>query len=147
MFEKLKELREYEGLTQQEVADRLHVDRSTYAGWENGKDIIPLNRLNELANLYHTSLDFLIGYSPTKEQVLEIQKINKQVVSANIKTFRKEKNWTQKKLAEKLNTSQSNIHKYENNKCLITTTYALEFTKQFDYSLDKLVGRKKATKK
>ena len=113
----------------------------------DGKTAKPLNRLNELANLYHTSLDYLIGYSPTKEQVLEIQKINKQEVSSNLKKFRKEKNLTQKKLAEKLNTSQSNIHKYENNKCLITTTYALEFTKQYNYSLDKLVGRKKATKK
>ena len=39
MLDRLKELREYEGLTQKEVADRLHVDRSTYAGWENGKAI------------------------------------------------------------------------------------------------------------
>ena len=143
MFEKIKELREYEGLSQQEVADQLNVKRSTYAGWESGKDFIPLKRLNDLANLYHTSIDYLIGNSPTKEQVLEIQKINRQAFAENLKNFRKEKNLTQEKLAEKINTSQPNIHKYETNKSLITTTYALEFTKQYHYSLDKLLGRKK----
>ena len=50
---------------------------------------------------------------------------------------------TQEQLADILKTSQANIHKYENGKCLITTTYALEFSKQYKYSLDKLVGRKK----
>lgn len=147
MLDKLKEIREYEGLTQQEVAEKLQVKRSTYAGWENGKDIIPLERLNELANLYHTSLDYLIGNSPTKEQVLEIQKINRVEFSQNLKNFRKEKHLTQEKLAEKLKTSQANIHKYETNKSLITTTYALEFSKQYHYSLDKLLGRKKDSQK
>ena len=88
MFEKIKELREYEGLSQQEVADQLNVKRSTYAGWESGKDFIPLKRLNDLANLYHTSIDYLIGNSPTKEQVLEIQKINRQAFAENLKNFR-----------------------------------------------------------
>ncbi len=143
MFEKLKELREYEGLKQREIAEILHVKRSTYAGYENGKDIIPLEKLNDLANFYHTSLDYLIGNTPTKEQVMEIQRINLIEVSKNIKTFRKENHLTQEKLAQKLNCSQSSIHKYENEKCLITTSYALEFTKQYHYSLDKLLGRKK----
>ena len=147
MLDKLKELREYEGLTQREVAEKIHVDRSTYAGWENGKDIIPLKRLNDLANFYHTSLDYLIGNSPTKEQVEEIQNINQEEFSKNFKEFRLEKNLTQKKLAKKINMSQPNVHKYESQKSLITTNYALEFSKQYQYSLDKLVGRKKTTKK
>ena len=50
MLEKLKELREYEGYTQEEIATFLKVVRSTYAGWESGKDIIPLSKLNDLAN-------------------------------------------------------------------------------------------------
>lgn len=143
MLEKLKELREYEGLSQKEVAKCLHVKRSTYAGWESGKDIIPLRKLNELANLYHTSLDYLVGNSLTMEEVKEMQKIDIEVVANNLKVFRKSKKLTQKKLAEKITTSQANIHKYENGKCLITTIYALEFSKQYSYSLDKLVGRKK----
>ena len=37
--DKLKELREKEGLYQQELADRLYVSRSAVAKWENGNGI------------------------------------------------------------------------------------------------------------
>ena len=63
-------------------------------------------------------------------------------VASNLKKFRKEKHLTQQDVAKALQTTQSNIHKYETGKCLITTMYALEFSKQFGYSLDELLGRK-----
>ena len=50
---RLKELRTYEGFTQQNIADILHVQRATYAGWETGKDIMPLRQLNKIANIPH----------------------------------------------------------------------------------------------
>lgn len=143
MFGKLKELREYEGYTQEDIAKVLKVKRSTYAGWESGKDIIPFRKLNMLANFYHTTMDYLVGNSPTRKQVLEIQTIDTKVVSKNLREFRKSKGLTQKEFAEKITTSQTNIHKYENDKCLITTNYALEFSKQYNYSLDKLIEEKK----
>lgn len=142
MFGKLKELRDYEGYTQEEIAKVLKVKRSTYAGWESGKDIIPFRKLHILANLYHTTMDYLIGNSPTREEVAILQSLNSKVVAENLKEFRKSNGLTQKELADKLKTSQSNIHKYENNKCLITTNYALEFSKQYHYSLDKLIRKK-----
>lgn len=141
MFYKLKELREYEGLTQNEVAKILNVTRSTYAGWECGKDIIPIPKLNDLANFYHVSLDYLVGNAPKIEIIDKNYKIDNKQVSKNIKKFRKDNKLTQKSLANKLNTSQSNIHKYENGKSLITTTYALEFAKQYDISLDDLLRK------
>lgn len=142
MFEKLKEIREYEGLTQQEVADKLHVTRATYAGWECGKDIIPLRKLNEFANLFHTSLDYLIGLETNMKTINKALNIDEKKVSETLYQFRKDLNLTQEEFAHSIKTSQSNIHKYETGKTLITTTYALEFIKQYDYSLDRLVGRK-----
>lgn len=142
MFEKLKEIREYEGLTQNEVAKRLNVKRATYAGWECGKDIIPLRKLNDFANLFHVSLDYLVGNAPDIKIISTTQDIDQQIVANNLKNFRIKNNLSQKKMADSINTSQSNIHKYETGKALITTAYALEFTKQYNYSLDKLVNRK-----
>lgn len=139
---KLKEIREYEGLTQAEVAKKLHVARSTYAGWECGKDMIPLPKLNDFANTFHVSLDYLVGKFPKPERINKIFKIDKELVSENLVKFRKENNLTQADLAKDLNTSQPNISKYESGSFLITTYYALEFSKKYDYSLDKLVGRK-----
>lgn len=142
MFEKLKEIREYEGLTQNEVAKKLHVTRATYAGWECGKDIIPFRKLNDFANLFHISLDYLVGTAPEIVLIKEIKDIVKNIVAKNLKDFRTNHHLTQEELAKAINTSQANIHKYESGKTLITTTYALEFSKQYNYSLDQLIGKK-----
>ncbi len=142
MYEILKDLREYHDLTQQEVADALKISRSTYAGYESGKDVIPLKRLNDFANFYHTTIDYLVGNSPTMEEVLIYHTFDRKQVAQNLKSFRETRNITQEEIAEKIKVSQSCIHKYETNKILITTYYTLEFSKQYHYSLDELLGRK-----
>ena len=142
-FERLKERRSYEGYTQQNVADILHVQRATSAGWETGKDIMPLRQLYKLSNSYELSLDYLTGLSNNdKKMKSKNTQIDINQVANNLKKFRKEKHLTQQDVAKALQTTQSNIHKYETGKCLITTMYALEFSKQFGYSLDELLGRK-----
>ena len=143
MFQKLKEIRTFEGLTQEEIAKRLNVKRSTYAGWESGKDIIPLRKLNDLANIYDVTLDYLVGLTENQENRHDKMDIDPKVVSENIKLLRLSRKLTQKELAESLKTSQSNIHNYENGKSLITTMYAIELAKNYDYSLDKLIQKTK----
>lgn len=69
--------------------------------------------------------------------------IDPKVVSENIKLLRLSRQLTQKEMAESLKTSQSNIHNYENGKSLITTMYAIELAKNYDYSLDKLIRKTK----
>lgn len=46
MYDRMKTLREYYDNTQNEIAEKLDVSRSTYAGWENNIDFIPLDKLN-----------------------------------------------------------------------------------------------------
>ena len=74
--DKLIELRRNCGYTQQEVADLLHVERSTYAGYETGKATIPIRKIQLLAVIYHVDLnsfntsDNIILHSPDcKEEV------------------------------------------------------------------------------
>ena len=141
MFEKLKELRDYEAKTQKETAKFLNVTRATYAGWECGKDIIPLKKLNELANIYDVTLDYLVGLTEKPENRNEKITIDTKAVSENIKMLRLSHKLTQKEFAKKLNTSQSNIHNYENGKSLITTMYAIELAKNYNYSLDQLIKK------
>lgn len=143
MFEKIKEMREYEAKTQKETASSLHVTRATYAGWECGKDIIPLRKLNDLANIYQVTIDYLVGLQDKIEPRNDQIEINKTAISENIRLLRTAYHLTQKDLAEKLNTSQSNIHKYEKGKSLITTMYAIELAKNYNYSLEKLIQKKK----
>lgn len=143
MFDKLKELRDAEANTQKETAKILNVKRSTYAGWECGKDIIPLIKLNDLANFYKVTLDYIVGLQKEPERRKKNLKINQDIISDNIKMIRLKNHLSQKDLGESINTSQSNIHKYENGKSLITTMYAIELAKNYDYSLEHLIQKTK----
>ena len=48
-------------LTQQQVADLLHIERSCYSYYELGKVRMPLELLVLLARFYHISVDELLG--------------------------------------------------------------------------------------
>lgn len=56
----LKSLREQHGLSQQEVADKLKIDRTTYVKYESGSSK-PVRKLSELAALFGVTTDYLLG--------------------------------------------------------------------------------------
>ncbi|MCL2298605.1 MAG: helix-turn-helix domain-containing protein [Firmicutes bacterium] len=57
----LKTLRKENGLTQQQVADYLHLDRSSYAYYESGRTKINIDILMRLAQFFQISLAMLVG--------------------------------------------------------------------------------------
>lgn len=58
---KLKELRAEKGISQQQLAIRLGVSRSTVAMWETGKSVPDAIMLNEIADYFNCSIDRLMG--------------------------------------------------------------------------------------
>lgn len=67
---KLKQLRLDKGLTQQQVADKLEITRSTISNYEIGRRTPHLKDLQELAELYGTGLDFF-GVA-TKDEAFDV---------------------------------------------------------------------------
>lgn len=61
--EVIREIREDHSLTQQKVADLLHVGQRTYADYESGKTRIPVDSLLILAKFYNVSMDYITGAS------------------------------------------------------------------------------------
>lgn len=59
--EKLRLLRTLEGVSQQQVADSVHVNRSTYSYYELGESKPPLDVLCALAEYFDVNLGYLIG--------------------------------------------------------------------------------------
>ena len=57
---RLKDLREDHDLTQQAVAEYLHIRQNTYSQYENGLRQLPLEALIQLARLYRTSTDYIL---------------------------------------------------------------------------------------
>ena len=59
---RLRECRKQNGLTQQQVARRLNIDRSTYSYYETGKICPSINSISTLCEFYGMSIDeFLNG--------------------------------------------------------------------------------------
>lgn len=57
---RLKDLREDADLTQQALAEHLHIRQNTYSQYENGQRQIPLELLVALAEYYNTSVDYIL---------------------------------------------------------------------------------------
>lgn len=57
----LRRLRKMHGYTQQDVAEKLYMERSSYAYYESGKIQPRIETLIRLANLYDISVDCLLG--------------------------------------------------------------------------------------
>ncbi|MGN0156229.1 MAG: helix-turn-helix domain-containing protein [Lachnospiraceae bacterium] len=64
--ERIREIREDHFLTQQKVADLLHVGQRTYADYESGKTRIPIDNIMILAKYYDVSMDYITGASNIK---------------------------------------------------------------------------------
>lgn len=142
-YERMKEIRTYFDNTQKQLADYLNVSRSTYAGWENGIDSIPLLKLNEFCNYYKISLDYICGLSNQMKIDLINDKIDKFVLGKNLKEIRLKNNNTQKQIAKIIKVDQSNYSKYESGKALIQTYSIIEFAKYYNVSIDWICGKTK----
>ena len=64
--ERIRELREDNGLTQVFVASLLHVGQSAYSAYELGKRTIPMEALIILAKYYNVTMDYIVGISNIK---------------------------------------------------------------------------------
>lgn len=54
-------------MTQQQMADRLFLNRRTYSSYENGVRGIPIEILSGIADIFGTSTDYLIGRTDVKK--------------------------------------------------------------------------------
>ncbi|MBO5278683.1 MAG: helix-turn-helix transcriptional regulator [Lachnospiraceae bacterium] len=66
--ERIREIREDRNLTQQKVADLLHVGQRTYCDYESGKTRIPIESILILAKFYDVSVDYITGASNDKAE-------------------------------------------------------------------------------
>ena len=64
---RIKDLREDSNLTQEDIAQYLHIKQNTYSQYENGQRQLPLSCLIALARFYKTSTDYILNLTDTKD--------------------------------------------------------------------------------
>lgn len=66
MYRRLRDLREDADLLQKDVAAILNCSQVCYSNYEIGKRDIPTEVLIKLAEIYNTSIDYLLGITDEK---------------------------------------------------------------------------------
>jgi DNA-binding XRE family transcriptional regulator len=70
LAQRLRESREYLGLSQEAVADHLGVPRASVSAMETGKRKVSSMELRDLGRLYRISVEQLLGKAPEEDPVV-----------------------------------------------------------------------------
>ncbi len=139
-YNKIKDLREDNDLTQREVAELLKVNRSTYAMWELGDVNFPIEKLVILSNILHTNLEYLLNLSTNKKVVKYSDNIEYEFIANKLREYRIKIGKKQKDFADTLKIRQSSYSYYEDGRTRIPTENLVILAKEHRISLNSLLG-------
>lgn len=139
--ERLKKERETHNLLQKDVASILKVDRGQYSHYEIEYVTIPIKHLNTLCNYFDVSLDYIFGFTDTRQYKNTNNNIDKIKSSIRLKELRKNNKLSQSKLAAFLNTTFTTISSYERGVNIISTNYLYAICQKYKISADYLMGK------
>lgn len=137
--DRIKIIREMLNLTQREIAEELHISKSTYARWETGEKIIPLSHLIDLCNLSKRSLDYILCLNNDRTITNSFLKINSISIGKKLKNLRIKNNESQEEIAAFLQCTQSVVSEYENGITLIQTSFLLQLCEKYNISANSII--------
>ncbi len=126
---------------QGDIAEILSVKRNTYSKWENLINDMPLEKCNELANYYKTTLDYVLGLSNVRKYIDTPLLIDWKLVSERLTELRHSKNLTETELSSRIGFAQTTYSHYEIGKRRPTTMKLLSIAQYYNVSIDYIVGR------
>jgi len=137
---RLIQLRKRYRYTQQEIANILDLTDGAYWHYEQDSSMPSATKLVSLANLFHTSVQYLVTGVEAENSYDEE---NVTAFSERVKTLRKERHMTQKQVAAELGIRYTAYQAYEYGKSEPNLDHLLQLADLFDVTLDELLGRNK----
>jgi len=61
VYERIRDMREDKDMTQSQMSEYLRIHQTTYSDYEIGKLNIPVQVLDKIADLFETSIDYLVN--------------------------------------------------------------------------------------
>lgn len=123
-YQILRNLREDNDLTQNEIREYLHLGKNTYSNYENGLREIPFSLVIELSKKYRVSLDYIAGLTADKGGLHKNSKEEQEVLKLYNQLTEKNKGKAEILLSQLLKKQDSKetesgqeqkVKKYENN--------------------------------
>ncbi len=77
-YSRIRDLREDEDLTQEQLVNKLQMHKTTYTNYEQGKHTVPLDFAAQLSAFYNVSLDYIAGLTNDKKGLSKGQHLIKK---------------------------------------------------------------------
>lgn len=86
----LKELREKNNLTQEQVAKKLQTTKSSISSYENNINTPPVSVITKLAYLYGVTTDYLLGIDTKRRLLIDgLTEEQEHILATLVENFRK----------------------------------------------------------
>lgn len=139
----LKYAREDLEMTQEELGYVFGVKKAAISNWENGYDIIPLNKLIKFCSLYDYSLDFIVGFTRENKIYPKLDKVDKVKIGKKLKDLRNNLGLTQQQIADECSISRATYCHYELGMNLVSTLTLYTICKNHKISMDSFLRQQK----
>lgn len=149
LSKRIRQLRTEKGLTQQELADRLVVSRSTIAGYETDTKQPSYDVLVKMSYLFNVSTDYLLGKSDKKmdNDMLEWRyPTAHNRLGTILKKYRNIENLTIQDFAQRLNISKDLLIDLENGIYSPSINLIQRISSVTNYDIDYITGATNNTK-
>lgn len=132
--QRFKKLRQEKNLTQEKLAEKFFLNKSSISRYEQDKQLPEIDLLEKIADFFDVSVDYLLGR-------VEINSTQSTEFAHRLKQLRKDLDLTQNELAVKLSSSRSTIAGYETERKQPDYETLTKIADFFDVSVDYLLGR------
>ena len=141
MYKRIKDVREDNDYTQNDIANKLNVNRSTYANWENGDKLIPLEKLDEISVLFNVPFSYLLDMEISYSKKITIKKMNYKKMLDKINIIKKTKKQTYQDIGNAIGVSKATAFKYYNNQMKIPVDKLILLSIYIKYNIDELLEK------
>ncbi len=141
IYKRIKDIREDNDLTQNDIANKLNVNRSTYANWENGDKLIPLEKLDDISVLFNVPFSYLLDKEMSYNKKITVKKMNYKKMLDKINNIKKTKKQTYQDIANAIGVSKATAFKYYNNQMKIPVDKLILLSDFMKCNIDQLLGK------
>lgn len=143
--DKIKELRLEKELSQKKLAEILSLSQSCITKLEAGLREPTGSTLKSYSQFFNVTIDYLIG----NDEALDVKGLQnerqffpqKKKIMLRLKEIREDRNLSQQEVATAIETSQTNIARWENGKNEPSYLQLVKLADFYNCSIDFLVGR------
>lgn len=141
-FNNLKELRNDNDYTQQDIAKKLGVNRFTYKNWENGIVMIPIDIADKLSVFYNVKLSYILGLDKSSKIDYKVKSMKYEKLLNNLSKLKEEHNNSYEEIGAYIGCARSTCQRYFKGIVKIPMDRLVLLSELYEIDIDELCCKK-----